>query len=283
MDLSFLPQIYVNALSNCKLSDILEIRLRLNFPVTLRKIDGKFFLGNNGQTLLESNAIVCLKSEIEQILLNLTERSIYAYSEQINSGYLTWKNGVRVGLTGECIFDSDKIIDIKNIRSLNIRLPHEIINSSDKIFNIINSGKIYNTLIVSDPLKGKTTIIKDLIRKFDQLNIYNLLVIDERGEFYNCTGNNVDIISRCNKSYAFEMGLRSMSPEIVFTDELYGESDVMLVKNAIECGVKVIASCHGNDFNYLIKKNYNKIFDRIIILDSFILGEIKEVIYCNKK
>jgi len=212
----------------------------------------------------------------------LTERSIYAYSEQINNGFITWKDGVRVGLLGECIVENNKIISVKNVCSLNIRLPHERPNVSSDIFDLVNQNQIYNTLIVSKPLKGKTTIIKDLIRKFNSNTKLNLLVIDERGEFTNCSGENVDFIKYCAKQKAFEMGLRTMSPEIIFTDEIISVDDETWVKKAIGYGVRVIATCHGNDYDDVKMRKFEKIFDLIIILDDCKLGEIKKIIYCKK-
>lgn len=276
-----MPDNYINALLKCDINNIIEIRLRLGYPVILIKTDKRNYLCNDGQTLLESGAIICSKTHIEQIILNLTDKSIYAYADNINNGYLTWKNGIRVGVVGDCVFEKNKIINVKNIRFLNIRIPHEIINSSKDIFKIIYTDRIYNTLIVSKPLKGKTTIIKDLIRNFNSLNKYNILVIDERGELYNSNGLNVDIISNCIKSYAFEIGLRSMSPDIVFTDELSSKEDVVWISKAINYGVKIIATCHGENFNDVMQRNFDKIFDKIIILDSNQIGEIKELV-CNK-
>ncbi len=283
MNLEFLPHKFLLPILKCDLNNIIEIRLRANFPIILVKTGDKCYLGYNGQTLLKSNALNCTKVDIEEIILNLTERSIYAYSEQLNNGFISWKDGVRVGLTGDFILDNNNVISIKNVCSLNIRLPHEIIDVSNKIFDKICENQIYNTLIVSKPLKGKTTILKDLIRKFNFNTKLNLLVIDERGELSNCGGENVDLIRYCTKRMAFEIGLRTMSPEIVFTDEIISVDDEMWIRKAIGYGINVIATCHGNDYDGVKMRNFDEIFDLIIILDDHFLGEINKIIYCKNK
>ena len=218
------------------------------------------------------------REDLEEIILNLTERSIYAYLDQINNGFITWKNGVRVGVVGDCVIDNDKIINVKNINSLNVRIPHDIPNSSVEIFDYITFNGLNNVLIVSKPLKGKTTIVKDLIRKFSQNTKKNLLVIDERGEFNQLNLDNVDVIRYCDKAKAFEIGLRTMSPEIIFTDELIGQDDELWIKQAINYGVNVIATCHGKSIDDIKIRKLDKIFEVIIILDDDKIGKIKEFV-----
>ncbi len=259
------------------MNEIIEIRLRINQPIILTLLDGKRYLSLSGQSILRKSALMCDKKLIDEVILNLTERSIYAFSDQIKNGFITSDKGIRVGLVGECIFDCEKIISVRNVTSLNVRIPHDIKGCSNEIYKIVMSDKVYNTLIISRPLRGKTTIIKDLIRNFNQSKNFNLLVIDERGELSDVSGENVDVIKYSNKSYAFNLGLRSMAPDLVFTDELLGEKDWKYAKKAIKHGVKIIATCHGENIED-VKDNCKGIFDRYVILEPYgNMGKIKNV------
>ena len=168
------------------------------------------------------------------------------------------------------MFDKNGIVTIREISSLNVRIPHEIHGCSDGIYEKIFKSGIYNTLIVSPPSKGKTTILKDLIRKFDKNTEKQILVIDERGEFCTVKGRNVDIIKFCDKNYALQYALRSMSPDVVFTDELQSENDWACAKNAVFGGINVIASCHGKSVGDLTGKFFfdKRVFDKYVILDE---------------
>ncbi len=271
MDFTFLPETLYSALSLINLSYLYEMRLRVDYPVKVNYKNSVYYLSNTGLTKKNKQAIICNNSDVEYIMGIVTERSIYAYNNRIKEGYLTTKDGIRIGLCGECVFDGGQIITIKNLTSLNIRIPHEINNCSKKIFNLIyNNKKINSTLIIAPPFLGKTTILKDILRKLNNKNNHSILVIDERGEFSSIKGENIDNIKYSNKSYAFNYGVRSLSPNVVITDELANEQDWLCAKNVISSGVKIIASCHCDNINNLINKpNFiNNIFDYYVVLKA---------------
>ena len=91
---------------------------------------------------------------------------------------------------------------------------------SDYIYNNLFTTKIYNTLIIGAPFTGKTTILKDLVRRLNNESKHDILVIDERGEFYSTSGACVDKISFCDKNDCFILGIRALSPDVVIMDEL---------------------------------------------------------------
>lgn len=106
-------------------------------------------------------------NEILQILEKICENSIYAYKNQICEGFLTIKGGHRIGITGTAVIEGEKLINLKYVTSLNFRIAREIINVSKHLLGEIidkENNTIYNTLIVSPPGKGKTTMLRDIIR-----------------------------------------------------------------------------------------------------------------------
>lgn len=270
MDLFFLTDKIITAIDKLNLNLLYEIRLRKDYPIKINLNGIFYYLTNDGASLLKTNAIICDEKLIKEIIRNLTENSFYAFNDNIKQGFITSRSGIRVGIAGECVISDNKISTIKNITSLVIRLPHEIKGASNLIYNkILNNNSIYNSLIMSPPFCGKTTILKDLAHKINDNFNKNLLIIDERGEFTKIKGENIDAIKYCNKSFAFNYALRSLSPEIVITDELCGEEDWYFVNKAINSGVKVLASIHSNSIDNLRKLNgFNEIFDRYFILDN---------------
>jgi len=249
---------------------IYDIRLRIGQPVIINYDNKKVFLSTDGITSFESRAMICKSEYIEYVISFITENSLYAFNEKIKRGYLTTKNGIRVGLAGECVFDND-IVTIKNFSSLNIRIPHEIVGCSDKIFPIIKNGEtVFNTLIISPPFRGKTTILKDLARRLNLALDKNILIIDERQEFRNIYGKNIDKIENSNKLYAFSYSVRSLSPEIIITDELSDKNDYQCALEATHSGIKIIASCHAESVEDLKCKSFfiKGVFDRYLVLKS---------------
>ena len=98
----------------------------------------------------------------------ICENSIYAYQNQICQGFITVKGGHRVGITGEVVIENEKVKNISYIHSLNFRVAKQIEGASNNILKeILNipSNSVFNTLIVGTPGTGKTTILKDLIKK----------------------------------------------------------------------------------------------------------------------
>ena len=133
-----------------------EIRIRANRPILLKL--------READILIE---YIVTQTEVLQILEKLCDNSIYAYKNQICDGFITIKGGHRIGITGTAVSEENKIINIKYVTSLNFRIAREIIGCSNKLVREIidtENGTIYNTLIVSPPGKGKTTMLRDIIR-----------------------------------------------------------------------------------------------------------------------
>lgn len=137
-----------------------EIRIRNNQNIIL-----KF---NNNEKIIK---YVVNSNEILQTLQNICENSIYSYQKEICEGYITIKGGHRIGITGNCVVENNKVINIKYISSLNFRIAKQIIGcSNNMLHHIINkeNNTIYNTLIVSPPRSGKDYFASRYCKKYKQ-------------------------------------------------------------------------------------------------------------------
>lgn len=272
-----------------------EIRIRVSRPIILKY--------GNFEKVIEN--LTVNTQEILEILQGICENSIYSYQNQICNGYITLKGGHRVGITGSVVIADGKIININYISSLNFRISKQIIGASNRILKYvldIENNSIFNTLIISPPGVGKTTMLRDLVRKIstgmEQINFEGITVglVDERGEIasmykgipQNDVGIRTDVLDNISKDLGMRMLIRSMSPNVIVADEIGNNEDVDAINYAVCCGIKGIFTAHGAsiediNLNPAIKKIINlHIFERLIFLDRTKKGEIDKVYSLNK-
>jgi stage III sporulation protein AA len=267
-----------------------EIRIRANKPVILKLGQVEIVLSYTITT-----------NEIIGILQNICNNSIYTYQNQICNGFITLPGGNRVGIAGNVVIKDGQVSNISYIYSLNFRISHQINGASDNILKYVldtENNTIFNTLIVSPPGAGKTTMIRDLAKRIsngiNEINFRGLdvSIIDERGEIaamtkgitFNDVGIRTDVLDNVPKSIGIRMAVRSMAPKVIIADEIGNKDDVNIINYAICSGVKCIFTAHGSDMEDLLKNNeINKIinlqlFSKIIFLDEKQKGKIKNVV-----
>ena len=279
-----------------------EIRLRTGMPLNVYLQGTNYFLTLDGKLSKNKEEGILVKPEyIHKTFQLISNYSIYAFQEEIKNGFITLKGGHRVGLGGKVLYGNNGIETIRNISSLNIRIAREKIGVSDDIIQYLidHNNSIHNTLIVSPPQCGKTTLLRDIIRTLsDGASVFNgrgfkVGVIDERselsgmynGESQHNIGLRTDVLDGCNKKDGTTMLIRAMSPDIIAMDEIGSVSDVEAIHESLKAGVRVIATVHGDDLKDLISKRSlsilieERVFGRYIFLDnSRGVGTVRDIL-----
>ncbi len=279
-----------------------EIRLRADKPLILTNCRREWFIGRDGRPVSKpAGSFAVTQEDIKSSVELMSENSVYAYQDEIRNGFITIKGGHRVGIAGKVVLDGRGVKSIRDISGLNIRLSNQIFGCSSKVMSYIirNGSDIYNTLIISPPQCGKTTILRDIARNLSNgmpdrgFTGIKVAIVDERSEIAACVkgipqndvGIRTDVLDGCPKDIGMKMMIRSMSPRVVITDEIGNDGDREAVHSVLNAGVRIITTAHGYNVSELKSRREvlmlveDKVFERYIVLnDSNGPGTIAEVL-----
>ena len=280
---TILPYDIYSVIKTLKYSGIYELRLRADKPCVINYFNNLYYLSRSGLTDKKTEAIICDIQDIQNVINSASNYSLYAINEQLKSGFITINGGVRIGIVGQVVTENNQIVTLKNFSGLNIRFPHQVKGSADKVIDYLLDGEDFlNTLIISPAGIGKTTLLRDIIRQLSGYYNKNILVIDERNEISSTVngvmqmdlGDFCDVIVASTKFDGFVNGIRSMCPNIIATDEIGSKQDVLALEYACTCGVNIVATIHAKNLEQFLQKEdmktliANKAFKRYIILSN---------------
>jgi stage III sporulation protein AA len=150
--------------------------------------------------------------------------------------------------------------------------------------------RVCHTLIISPPRAGKTTVLRDLVRQLSdgiprlRFSGVTIGLVDERSEIAACykgvpqlaVGARTDVLDSCPKAEGIRLMLRAFSPEVVATDEIGRAEDARAVEDALNAGVKVVATAHAGTIDELRKRPFFRYLLTLGVLERFILLERRE-------
>ena len=279
-----------------------EIRIRINKPLMICRGCQDEMVSPNGDMVANiKDAYIVTKGDCDGTLHRLSNYSIYAIEEELRNGYITLRGGHRVGIVGKGVIEGGKLKTLKNISGFNIRIAREVLGSADNVVKYIVKSKtsIYNTIIISPPQCGKTTILRDIVRQISNgqgkyiPKGLKVGLVDERseiagsyqGEAQNDVGIRTDVLDGCLKSSGIIMLIRSMSPKVVATDEVGNRLDCEAIYEAANAGVNIVTTIHGDGLEDVLKRPFinevlkDGVFERIIVLSNrYGPGTIEQII-----
>lgn len=266
-----------------------EIRIRIGQPVILDTGTLEWYWDKQSGALTKevNKAYRASEGDLKELVAYMSEYSMYAFEEEVRKGFLTIQGGHRIGIAGKTICQQEEVRTIRQISFLNIRIAGEHKGCADPVLPYIRKGQsIYNTLIISPPGVGKTSLLRDCIRQLsDGDQEYKGLkvgVVDERSEIASCyqgkpqkdLGYRTDVMDACPKKEGMLLLLRSMSPQIIGVDELGGRADYEAVEYALHCGCRLLGTIHGTDLEEMKQKPYlakwleQMFFERYVVLEK---------------
>jgi len=238
-----------------------EIRLRQNQPMEIRYGQQSSYVTPTGQ--LTSNVRqgwVFTAEQVVKLVNQLSQHSLYALEEELKRGYITVVGGHRVGIAGKVVLEHGEVKGIRDLTSFNIRIAREKKGVAQAVMPFLfENGTLLNTLVISPPQCGKTTLLRDIARTISYGSEWSssrkVGIVDERSELAGClqgvpqrdVGPRTDVLDACPKAVGMMMLIRSMSPDVLIVDEVGRPEDGDAVWEAIHAGVAVICSAHGAD------------------------------------
>ena len=165
------------------------------------------------------------------------------------------------------------------------------------LFGVCSSSADYgrmvvrNTLIISPPKCGKTTMLRDLARNLSNAG-FRIGICDERSEIAGCydgktsydLGPRTDVLDGCPKADGILMLIRAMSPDVVMTDEIGKPEDAAAIRSALSAGVKIITTIHGSSFEDAAKSAVGSlitdhVFETLIFLSAQpVTGTVEKIL-----
>lgn len=253
-----------------------ELRLRLGRPLFVGYPEGEEPLADTQVTAQTLDTVLELASG----------SSVHTVMAQIKNGFIPLPGGHRLGLCGTGVMEGRELSNLRSVSSVSLRVARELQGLAKPILpKLWGESGLENTLILSPPGGGKTTLLRDLIRCLsagEGCPARRVGVADERGELAAMAdgaptldvGPRTDVMDGCPKAIGLVALLRGMSPQVLAVDEITAPGDVEAALQAVGCGVSLLATAHGGTLADLERRPIyrelmaQKVFGRLVLISS---------------
>lgn len=243
----------------------LEIRWGVRRPLEIVGDRANLIINDEGKAVSDAHLGCCLSENSLKKLINaLTLGSLYALEEELMQGYITLPGGHRVGFVGHAVLSEGKIRLLRDISAINFRIAEAHWGIADALLpQLLSEGRLMTTLILAPPLGGKTTMLREIVRRISdgipemQLSGLRVGLIDERSEIAGCyqgipqldVGKRTDVLDACPKSEGVYLLLRAMNSQIIATDEIGKTEDFSLIEDIANAGVAFLGTAHARNLD----------------------------------
>ena len=231
---------------------ISEIRLRANAPISVSCM-------NRNVYRFGGKTVVCNEFEVAETLQKLCEDSVHTYSETLKEGFVALENGYRIGVCGRAGTSGDSIKSVYGISSLSVRIPRPLKGVAKEIMKLLRSGEqVQSALFYAPPNVGKTTLIRDIAASMTSGAFpKRAALVDTRGELYMremFSESLVDVLRGYPRAKGIEIATRTLSPEVIFCDEIGSAEEARAILSAQNSGVPLIATAHAETREMLLRR-----------------------------
>lgn len=222
-----------------------EIRFRKNSPLTLSLPEKDHCI----------SSFICTGELLYNTFLHLCEYSVHSHQEELRHGYISAKNGARIGISGRAVLENGRVVSVRDITGVCFRLSRSHPNCAKEIAFTVNKEQLHSLLICGQPASGKTSLLRDLISQLTTgEHPRRLAVVDERGELLLGKDLPCEVLLGYPKAVGIEQALRTLSPEGIVFDELGSEEEVKAVLQCLHGGVAAICTLHADGIESLKRR-----------------------------
>ena len=209
--------------------------------------------------------------DIAALLERVTGASLHTVIGELRNGYIN-SGGLRVGVCGTAVIKDGDVSGFRDFSSVNIRIPALFTGDMEAAWAELCRTRGASVLLISPPGGGKTTALRELIRRTAD-TMTRVAVVDERGELTAAgdgergfdLGAHSDVMTGVKKSRAALMLLRAMNPDMIAVDEITERADADAMREITGCGVALYATAHAARLEELSRRMlYRELLDEHI-------------------
>ena len=229
-----------------------EIRLRSGRPAAVTLQGRAYFITPEGTlTQTPDQGLRLGQTELLDAWHSLCDYSVHSVERELARGFFTLRGGHRVGVAGIAHWAGETQDGWRVVTSLNIRIARAVSAPlPEQMTALIDASGSW--ILVGPPGSGKTTLLRQVAYALSEKG-RRVAVVDERCELFPCTSRgfalpvpyHCDVLSDMPKVEGILSAVRSLGPQDVLCDELGGAEDMAAVQQGLGCGVRFVASIHG--------------------------------------